>query len=305
MKSYCNNCSKIGHSSSNCKMPIISSGVIVCRFLPHEHASPEFLLICRKNTLGYVDFMRGKYSVYNKNYILNMMTQMTEEEKEKLRTLTFDALWADLWMKPVDLTAPESIRNDEKIIAEKRAFLAEGGVPVKRNEDAYVRERFHILIEGVYFKSTFYTLKTLLEESDAIPPAESGDTNAKPTKWTEPEWGFPKGRKNYQEKDLHCAFREFEEETGYSSKTIRIVENLLPFEEIFTGSNYKSYKHKYYLAVMNEYSNELPHFERGEVSRMGWFTYEECLEKIRFYNIEKRRLITNVNNIIKKYNLVR
>ena len=64
--------------------------------------------------------------------------------------------------------------------------------------------------------------------------------------WIEPEWGFPKGRHNYQEKDLLCAFREFEEETGYSRTSLNLIQNISPFEEIFTGSNYKSYKHKYF-----------------------------------------------------------
>ena len=35
------------------------------------------------------------------------------------------------------------------------------------------------------------------------------------TYWKTPEWGFPKGRRNYQENDLACALREFQEETGY------------------------------------------------------------------------------------------
>ena len=62
--------------------------------------------------------------------------------------------------------------------------------------------------------------------------------------WDEPEWGFPKGRRNYKEKDLECALREFEEETGIQKSSLTIIKNLNPFEEIFTGSNLKSYKHK-------------------------------------------------------------
>ena len=46
-----------------------------------------------------------------------------------------------------------------------------------------------------------YTLTSLINEST--------------TAWDVPEWGIPKGRRNYQEKDLQCGLREFEEETGY------------------------------------------------------------------------------------------
>ena len=38
--------------------------------------------------------------------------------------------------------------------------------------------------------------------------------------------------------------REFEEETGYEREDIELIHNLIPFDEIFTGSNLKSYKHK-------------------------------------------------------------
>jgi 8-oxo-dGTP pyrophosphatase MutT (NUDIX family) len=46
------------------------------------------------------------------------------------------------------------------------------------------------------------------------------------TNWTETEWEFPKGRKNYQERDIDCALREFEEETGISKENINIIENV-------------------------------------------------------------------------------
>ena len=37
------------------------------------------------------------------------------------------------------------------------------------------------------------------------------------TKWTTPEWGFPKGRRNLKESNLDCSRREFMEETGLES----------------------------------------------------------------------------------------
>lgn len=304
MKSFCNNCSKVGHQSYQCKLPIVSSGVIVFR-QNGPHAPREYLMICRKDSLGYVDFIRGKYSVYNKNYILNMMTQMTAAEKNKLRTLTFEGIWHDLWCHNVDITTPEFRRNDEEIAAARRLIpFPKDAAAMKKIEDVYLKERFNLLVSGIYSNNSFYTLNTLLDESERISPAEGGGTNV----WTEPEWGFPKGRKNYHEKDLHCALREFEEETGYHMKNLSVLENILPFEEIFTGSNYKSYKHKYYLARMApatpNQTEITPTFEKGEVSQMKWMTLEECLEKIRPYNVEKKRLICHIDNVLQKYSLV-
>ena len=60
---YCNNCGKNGHLYHQCKVPITSFGVISFRF---KEGELQYLMICRKNTLGYIDFMRGKYSINNK-----------------------------------------------------------------------------------------------------------------------------------------------------------------------------------------------------------------------------------------------
>jgi 8-oxo-dGTP pyrophosphatase MutT (NUDIX family) len=120
------------------------------------------------------------------------------------------------------------------------------------------------------------------------------------TSWTEPEWGFPKGRKNHYETDLLCALREYEEETGYDSKELELIRNILPYEEIFIGSNYKSYKHKYFVARSKEPIQKRP-FQLSEVSNLQWFSYEEALEKIRPYNIERKQIVTMVHTMLEEY----
>jgi len=76
---YCNNCGKSGHVFNLCKMPITSIGIIAFRKTPQN--VNEYLMICRKDTLGHIDFMRGKYNIHDKQYILNMLNQMTRSEK--------------------------------------------------------------------------------------------------------------------------------------------------------------------------------------------------------------------------------
>ena len=78
---YCNNCGKVGHLYNQCKLPITSIGFVVFRI--HENKL-QYLMIRRKDTLGFIDFMRGKYSVYDKYYIINMLNQMTVQEKSQL-----------------------------------------------------------------------------------------------------------------------------------------------------------------------------------------------------------------------------
>ena len=86
-------------------------------------------------------------------------------------------------------------------------------------------------------------------------------------------------------------------------KDVNIVNNLKPFQEIFTGSNYKSYKHKYFLGFID---NPVEHtnFQKSEVSQMKWLNLKDCLEKIRPYNLERIELINNINSVLHKYSLI-
>ena len=63
---FCNNCGKSGHLYHQCKKPITSNGIILFR---KTNGKFQYLMICRKDTLGYVDFLRGKYAIYNYNFI--------------------------------------------------------------------------------------------------------------------------------------------------------------------------------------------------------------------------------------------
>ena len=77
----CNNCGKYGHLFYICKIPITSIGVIAYRRYNNEN---QYLMIRRKDTLGYIDFLRGKFSLDQKQYIMNMILQMTNREKDIL-----------------------------------------------------------------------------------------------------------------------------------------------------------------------------------------------------------------------------
>ncbi len=225
-------------------------------------------MIRRKDTLGYIDFMRGKYSVQNKDYVMNMIKQMTQEEKHKLKTKTFNDLWAELW--GIDLQSTQY-----------------------RTEENGSRDKFNALKKEIVLLNSSYTLDSMIDECDQYKC------------WDEPEWGFPKGRRNYMEKDYDCGMREFCEETGYNKKQLLHVKNLLPFEEIFTGSNYKSYKHKYFLSFMTTAdSTNLGKYEPSEVSKMEWLSFEDCMSAIRPYNLERKRMLICINNMLKCYPLV-
>jgi 8-oxo-dGTP pyrophosphatase MutT (NUDIX family) len=263
----CNNCGKQGHMFHQCKLPITSYGIIAFRY---SSDGLQFLMIRRKDSFGYIDFIRGKYSPYNLTQLLTIIDEMSVEEKKRILTLPFETLWNEMWGE---------INN---------------GNSQYKNEEISSKKKFENLKEGVIIDDKLLTLKEIVEMSK--------------TNWRETEWEFPKGRRNQKEKDLDCSLREFEEETGISKNEITIIENVLPFEEIFIGSNHRSYKHKYFLAFMenfdtNNRSNYLNNFQVTEVSKLEWKTIDRCLESIRPYNLEKKELIININKVLQEYRL--
>lgn len=229
--------------------PVVSFGVIAVRVHPSTQ-QPEYLLICRRNTLGYMDFIRGKMPLTNKQYLLQMFNQMTLAEK-------------------TDILARAS--NPEPCSKEKLEVLLHGSVVSKLGGEAY-------------------NAASLIAESDQFGV------------WAEPEWGFPKGKRNGHESDAACALREFGEETGFSvpsmTQLFAPVPTAASMEETFVGSNTKTYCHKYMvMTIPYAQSLTLPmdRFQGSEVSAMRWLTYEQCLAHIRGYNTEKRRMLSRLH----------
>lgn len=257
----CNNCGKPGHMFHQCKLPITSYGIILFR---SSEKGVQFLMIRRKDSFGYIDYLRGKYSPYNIHQIQNSVNEMSISEKEKILKEPFDELWKQMWGDNIS----KSQYKSEEYASSRKNELIKGGV----------------LVNNVKV-----SLQDIVNNSHTV--------------WDETEWEFPKGRRDHKEKDLECALREFQEETGISQSKISVIENAMPFEEIFIGTNHKSYKHKYFLAYMNETDDLLYNYQKSEVSKIEWKTYDECLESIRPYNLEKKKLIVNINKVLQQYRL--
>jgi len=258
--SFCNNCGQSGHAFHQCKRPITSTGVVCYRHT--EAGTREYLLIRRKDTLGYVEFLRGKYQLDDLSYIKRLVEEMTLSEKARILSQEFDTLWAKLWGRHVGIQY--------------------------RGEEKESREKFASLREGITLEGTRMTIADIVSQST--------------TSYEEPEWGLPKGRRNYQERDLSAALREFQEETGYKVKDLAVVVNLSPLEECFTGSNLKSYKHSYFLAYQHRPSTPSP-FQQSEVSAVKWMSCAEALSRIRPYNIEKREVLDRAHQMLNTYRI--
>ena len=93
--------------------------------------------------------------------------------------------------------------------------------------------------------------------------------------------------------------REFQEETGYDKNNLSIMKNMYTFDEIFTGSNLKSYKHRYFLCYI-DYKNTVNtnNYQKSEIGDMKWFEIHDVIDKIRVYNIEKINLIKRIDSLL-------
>jgi 8-oxo-dGTP pyrophosphatase MutT (NUDIX family) len=97
--------------------------------------------------------------------------------------------------------------------------------------------------------------------------------------------------------------REFEEETGILRNNIHLLGNINPYEEIFIGSDFKTYKQKYYVCITDKNLNDMSQIQKNEISKMEWKTYDDCLKSIRPYNLEKKNIINKINKVMNEYRL--
>jgi len=262
---YCGNCGEPGHIYKKCLQPITSMGIILFQ-KNEESGRHEFLMVRRRNTIGFVEFMRGKYTLDNYKYILSIFTIMTISEREQILTSTFDELWESLWMN-------KNVRQYQ-------------------NEYSHSKKKFDILNNGLIV--TQLNQKLTLEDFHRLAPKD----------YTEQEWGFPKGRRNLKENDLQAAIRECNEETGLSKQDYDIIEKAPKFQEVFLGTNNIRYKHIYFLAKYNSNKALQIDLENSvqllEISEVSWFHLDDCLLKIRNYNEAKKELIKNVDEYLSR-----
>jgi len=278
----CNNCGKKGHVYKFCDEPKISLGIICYRLLNNDI---QFLMIQRKDTYSYVEFVRGIYSLNNIDYLKKIIENMTKIEILKIMNYNFDSLWDDFWcIKKIDINYlihnSSSINDTYKINKNRK----------RSNKTKLEFERS---------KEKFNNLKQLNILNQII------NTNA--PKWDTPEWGFPKGRRNIKESDVNCAIREFKEETNLSDVDFTIRSDITPFTEVYHGSNNLKYKHIYFIAEISKnnekcndiYSNNRNLNQRIEISDINWFSYNDALDKIRPYHYRKCQILTRLYLLIK------
>ena len=124
---YCVNCGEKGHVVKDCNGPITSFGIIAFKVVKSDtnqihdknstlvnilssvkqintintYPKTKFLMIQRKDTMGFTDFVRGKYPddlLESKKILPIFLNEMTKQEKQSLLTKSFDEIWRTLWV---------------------------------------------------------------------------------------------------------------------------------------------------------------------------------------------------------------
>jgi 8-oxo-dGTP pyrophosphatase MutT (NUDIX family) len=270
---YCNNCGLKGHIQRDCRNPVLSCGNLLFRTDKDED---QVLMIQRKDSLCFIEFIRGKYDVYNIDYIQILIDKFTIDEKRSIINNSFDELWSTLWMIDIET--------------------------IQKNSDYHKgHDKFMRLSNGFHFKKRdiFINLQYFVDNSK--------------TNYMMTEWEFPKGRRNYRESDLECAKREFSEETNYNCDDYKLIMNLEPFTEEFVGENRVRYKYLYYIGYLTNLEKEVfiditNKDQVTELKDIKWVTKRESLEMIRDYHHTRFKIINDIFDFIdslsEKYILV-
>jgi len=255
MTTACSNCGKPGHFFRECTEPITSLGILAFRRTPINPAPPG--LPVPPKIVSKIEWLlvRRRVSI---GFIEIM------RGKYELRDISGIQALVD------QTTIAERRQLNEMSFADLWRALWNG--PASRRYQA----------EFDHSKAKFDVAR-----GRGILTALCGSST---TSWTEPEWGFPKGRRSSSETELACALRETEEEAGVKKHNLSVLEGG-PILEEYCGSNGISYRHRYWLAEapssLEVRMDETNVDQRREISAVRWCSMEEAIALIRPYNKEK------------------
>ena len=133
------------------------------------------------------------------------------------------------------------------------------------------------------------------------------DTGKISTKWIEPEWGLPKGRRNKNETNLEVSLREFNEETGIKISNINIISSDV-IKEDYIANNGHHYTNNYLVAEwsgdhtldMNELQmrNKDKYSYCAEIRKIDVCTISEIMDRLRYYEEWKQKLFSSCFSVI-------
>ena len=319
---YCLNCGKANHTLMACTEPFSSYGML-CFYRKSPAHEPKLIMVCRKHTIPYIDFLRGKYDVNNLAYVLELFCKMTVGEIQKIVAL------ADFGKLRTDIGLNNRTQRPYKAEYETSELKFNYLLKLGSLHKVIVALNY---IYGVEFKLTVESNPLISQDNDIILAsmqsiitelrdkllltAENKSTSGL---YITPEWGMPKGKRQQRETDLQCSIREFSEESGIPSRYIRVYKNIVPLEELYMGMNNHQYRHTYFIGeIVNSSSIELdskieallagydviPSDEQSaEISRVQLVDIKSVPDLVRPFHTNKKSVIQKAFYIFNQYKL--
>lgn len=262
----------------------VSYGIALCRHNEEKNNRIEILMIKKRYSYEFINFVLGRYQAYDKKTLFHMFNNMSFAEKIDIFGMQFENMWYRIW-----------INN-----------------PVKQYNilDVYKHIDKNLNVDDYMTGSDIYKCfkqkknKFFSNFGDNVTSLRNLIINSSNS---EIMWEMPKGKLESNETCIDCAIREFYEETSVKHDNYRIFYNVDPVVETIVedGCIYKQY---YYIAECTSAFKPSVNFENfkqiSEVEQVKWVSIDE----IDFMSLSKGRheqLLQTAKNVIKKFKKAR
>jgi 8-oxo-dGTP pyrophosphatase MutT (NUDIX family) len=255
----CRNCGINGHLYKDCLHPIMSFGIICYKI---ENGEIKYIMIQRKDSLSFMEFVRGKYNQSDFNYIKQLIDYMTENEKIMILENTFDNIWNYTWCQ----TLQHNFKHTKEYIESK--------------------SKFEYVINNINFKNLLKSNKikcNYLEQEWGFPKGRKkireSDVDCAVREFCEETQLFKDDIQII--KDIN-PFQE-----------IFFGTNNILYKHVYYIA--KNVKEKSKIFVDNNCLEQV-----REVRDVKWLSYNEVLSHIKYHNTERIEIFMKVHNIIKE-----
>ena len=254
----CRNCGINGHLYKDCLHPIMSFGIICYKI---EQGEIKYVMIQRKDSLSFMEFVRGKYNQNDFNYIKQLIDYMTENEKTMILENTFDSIWNYTWCQ----TSQHNFKHTKEYIESKSKF-----------EYVINNNNFKNLLKSNKIKCNY------LEQEWGFPKGRKkireNDVDCAVREFCEETQLFK------DDIQIIKNINPFQE--------IFFGTNNILYKHVYYIA--KNVKEKSKIFVDNNCLEQV-----REVRDVKWLSYSEVLSHIKYHNTERIEIFMKVHNIIK------
>lgn len=223
------------------------------------------MLIQRKDSIAFIEIIRGKYKLTELDYIKHTISGMTAAERQKLLTVPYDELWENLWGPTRD--AQNTYRHEKEQGRQKLDALR-SGTP---------------------------SLDTLIKESNTLfdTPEWGFPKGRKNINETEHACAL---RETWEETNIKSA------DIVTIDNMDPVTEVFTGSNGIqYCHKYYIAYTSQGIGEESVELASKTNEHIKREVGDIQWCSFDKAMSLIRTENPEKRDVLLRVNNILQKF----